>query len=105
VLRAQGNGNTSALDSDESDASVFGLRRAQRETEDCDELSEPPSQGRGGKTWKQDLVARRASSLYTTGMCASNALADNQGTIVCTSNLCVDGKVDDALLQAEGQIQ
>jgi len=38
----------------------------------------------------------KCSSFYTTGMCASNALADNQGTIVRTSNLCVDGKVDEA---------
>jgi len=30
-------------------------------------------------------------------MCAFNVLADNQGTIVCTSNSCVDGNVDDAL--------
>jgi len=48
-----------------------------------------------------DWIAK-CSSLYTTGMCV---LADNQGTIVCTSNLCGDGKVDDVLLQAEGRMQ
>jgi len=62
VLRAQGNGNTSALDSDESDASVFGLRRAQRETEDCDELSEPPSQG-------EDESASEEAELVTLAGC------------------------------------
>jgi len=34
---------------------------------------------------------------YITSMCASNALADNQGTIDCASNSCVDGDIDDAL--------
>ena len=33
----------------------------------------------------------KCSNLYTTGMFASDALADNQGTTDCASNLCVDG--------------
>jgi len=38
----------------------------------------------------------KCSSLYTTGMCAFNALADNQDTIDCTNDLYVDGTADDA---------
>ena len=47
-----------------------------------------------------DWIAK-CDGLYITGMCASDILADNQGTIVCTSSPCVDGKGNVALLQAE----
>jgi len=39
----------------------------------------------------------KCSSLYTSGTCASNVLADSQVTLNCSSNPCVDGDTDDAL--------